>query len=88
MHFCGAFFFEVWIDPHFEEKHADSINDDLILEILVNNFGIIIKPQVQSRSEFKFYELDAILYDKKYRLIIVVPPDNKFIGVRNAYRTK
>jgi hypothetical protein len=30
----GEHFDEVWGDPHYEEKHKDSINDQLILELV------------------------------------------------------
>lgn len=57
-------FDEVWIDPHYEEKHGDSVNDELILRLLGRLGG------------------------KFYRLILVVPPDASYLGVRNVYRRR
>lgn len=78
-------FEEVWIDPHYEAKHKDSINDELILELVkgLDGWLIVLNAIV---SGYKFYEADGIYKGKLYRLILVVPPDNNYLGVRNAYR--
>lgn len=81
----GHHFDEVWIDPHYEEKHKDSINDELILEMIKDLDGwlIVLSAVVGSYS---FYEADGAYDGKMYRLILVVPSDNSYLGVRNAYR--
>ncbi len=81
----GLHFDELWIDPHYEEKHKDSIDDPLILELVNQLNGWLI----QLNSEvggFGFYEADGNFGGKSYRLILVVPPDGAYLGVRNAYR--
>lgn len=79
-HFC-----EVWIDPHYEEKHKDSINDELILALVkrLDSWLIVLSAVV---SGYSFYEADGAYKGKIYRLILVVPSDNSYLGVRNAYR--
>ncbi len=37
-------------------------------------------------SGYKFYEADGKYNGKAYRLILVIPPDGSYLGVRNAYR--
>lgn len=76
---------EVWIDPHYEEKHKDSINDELILAIVkdLNGWLIVLSAVV---GGYSFYEADGAYDGKMYRLILVVPFDNRYLGVRNAYR--
>jgi hypothetical protein len=80
-------FNEVWIDPHYEEKHGDSVTDQLILSLLSR---LSEKPWAsQSDAKgFHFFEVDVDFKSKFYRLIIVVPPDGSYLGVRNAYRRK
>jgi hypothetical protein len=81
----GKLFNELWIDPHYEEKHNDSINDQLILELVKKIDGWLIT--MNSRvSGYEFYEADGSFHGKVYRLILVIPPDGAYLGVRNAYR--
>ena len=80
-------FCEVWIDPHFEEKHGDSVNDELILSLLARLSGKPWALQMESNG-FHFFEVDLELRGKAYRLILVVPPDASYLGVRNIYRRK
>lgn len=80
-------FNEVWIDPHYEEKHWDSMNDELILSLLTR---LTEKPWTNQKQTkgFCFFEVDVDFNSKLYRLIIVVPPDGSYLGVRNAYRRR
>lgn len=82
----GTFFSEVWIDPHYELKHKDSINDELILELLVQANFDDFRPSGTSENGFLYYESDILYKAKQYRFIFAIPPDNSFIGIRNIYR--
>lgn len=84
----GTRFTEVWIDPHYELKHSRSINDDLILKLVDLLDGKWHLPQVVRDDGFRFFATDLELGDKLYRLIWVIPPDESYIGVRNAYRSR
>lgn len=78
-------FSEVWIDPHYEENHKESINDILILDLL----ELIERRSIPRKAEskgFQFFEIDVELNGKVYRLILVIPADYSYLGVRNAYR--
>lgn len=77
---------EVWIDPHYEEKHKGSIHDELILKLVDSLRGKIIDEVGRLHNGYKFYEVDLIFNNKNYRLILTTPRDNSFLGVRNVYR--
>ncbi|MES2769974.1 MAG: hypothetical protein V4596_12585 [Bdellovibrionota bacterium] len=81
-------FNEAWIDPHYEEKHKGSINDKLILMLLNCIHETLHLPQKEGNNGFKYYELDIEQDYKLYRLILVIPPNKSYIGIRNAYRKK
>lgn len=79
-------FTEVWIDPHHELKHKDSIDDELILELVkIVNFEDLKLSRTGDES-FLYYESNLVLNDKLYRLILTIPPDKNYLGVVNAYR--
>ncbi len=76
----------VVIDPHYELKHAASINDDLILELVHLLNGGDFSPEAVSKG-FEYYTTDKLLLkEKSYRLIWLLEHDQIYIGVINAYR--
>lgn len=81
----GVLFTELWIDPHYEEKHSGYMNDELIIE-LVKLIDKNVIPPVGELEDFIFLEIDTLFKEKIYRLILVLPPDLTYLGVRNAYR--
>lgn len=76
----------IWIDSHYEEKHSHSINDDLILTLLSRFKGDRAVEANAESSGFQYYEVDTEYKGKLYRLILVIPPDSSYLGVRNTYR--
>jgi hypothetical protein len=83
----GIWFHEVWIDPHFEEKHGGSINDELILRLVRLLDGVRLEPEKRDeRSGFAFFATPVELDGKAYKLIWVIPPEQSYLGVRNAFR--
>ncbi len=78
-------FEEIWIDTHYEVKHSKSINDDLVLSLL-KEISKILPVKMIEKGTFEYYDLDMEYNDKIYRLIIVIPEDKLYLGVRNAYR--
>ena len=78
----------VVIDPHYEVKHADSITDELILELVKLLDGGDFSPEAVVDT-FEYYTTDnLILRNKKYRLVWLIEKDELFIGVINAYRRR
>jgi hypothetical protein len=78
----------VFIDPHYELKHSDSISDSLILELVALLDGGDFTPEVITKG-FEYYATDnLVLKDKRYRLVWLFEKDELYIGVVNAYRRK
>lgn len=79
---------KVVIDPHYEEKHAESVTDEIILELVKTLDGLKVVPEVVSGT-YSYYKQDAIeLGGKLYRLIWLLEDGEIYVGVVNAYRRK
>jgi hypothetical protein len=77
---------QIIIDPHFEEKHKSSINDEIIIRIVENMDGGKFTAESVS-PPFKYYKRDRIFLDGKYyKLIWLLEEGQIYIGVVNAYR--
>lgn len=81
----NSHFTELWIDPHYEIKHKDSINDSLILELVKQVDGWLTTMSSEING-YQFYKAEGYFQGKAYRLILVIPPDSGYLGIRNAYR--
>ena len=74
------------IDPHYEIKHSDSINDEIILELVKMLDGNSFEP-VAERDGFQYFKTEPmILNGVNYRLIWLLENDELYIGVVNAFR--
>ena len=77
---------KVIIDPHYELKHAESITDELIIELVKKLDGIEIEPQ-EIDEPFAYYVRDQLKYQgKMYKLIWLMEDHQIYIGIVNAYR--
>ncbi|MBI3555443.1 MAG: hypothetical protein HY074_04170 [Deltaproteobacteria bacterium] len=77
---------EIIIDPHYEEKHADSITDEVILALVHKLDGKIFDPDDMD-EEFQYFKTEPIELDgKNYRLVWLLKENCLFIGVVNAFR--
>lgn len=75
---------KVVIDPHYEEKHADHIDDGLILNLVRTLDGRFEVPEDRD-EEFSYFATLLSLNGKRYRLVWLL--DNElYIGIFNAYR--
>ncbi len=78
---------KVVVDPHYELRHRDSINDEIILELVRTLDGAEELPQSIDDNGFEYYVSDKIsLNDNLYKLIWLLHEDEIYIGVVNAYR--
>jgi hypothetical protein len=78
----------VIIDPHYELKHAATITDQLILELVgLLDGGDFVADAVEENFEYYVTE-NLILGEKKYRLIWLIEKEEFYIGVINAYRRR
>lgn len=77
---------KIIIDPHYEEKHSESINDEIILELVKTLDGKIFEAD-DEKDLYSYFVTDKILYEGKlYKLIWLLEDHEIYIGVINAYR--
>lgn len=80
-------YLKVIIDPHYEEKHAESISDEIILELVKQLDGEVHVAKAIDKDGFSYFVREGLLYkSKKYRLVWLTHDDEIYIGVVNAYR--
>lgn len=77
---------KVIIDPHFEVKHDDHMDDDLILELVKKLNGRIEVPEAKDEDGFSYFATLMEHNDKQYRLVWLLEDNSIYIGVINAYR--
>ena len=76
----------VIIDDHYEEKHSDTINDELIMGLVSQLDQKYFEP-VDVKEPYSFFVLDQMEYKSKYyKLIWLLERNEMYIGVINAYR--
>jgi hypothetical protein len=77
---------KVIIDPHYEEKHSESINDEIILNLVKTLDGQNFEPD-DEKSPYSYFVTDGIVFNEKaYKLIWLLEDHEIYIGVINAYR--
>ncbi|MBP9707281.1 MAG: hypothetical protein KBD78_06520 [Oligoflexales bacterium] len=76
----------VVIDPHYEFKHGDSVNDEIILSLIQMLDGKTFTPEAE-RDGFQYFKTDPLeLSGVSYRLIWLLERSEIYIGVVNAFR--
>jgi hypothetical protein len=78
----------VIIDQHYQSKHAKSISDELILELVRSIDGEVFAIQAESKG-FEYFAAELNHSDKKmYRLVLVLYIHDDYLGVINAFRIR
>lgn len=73
--------------PHYEEKHADSVSDEIILGLVKQLDGKTFKPADTDQEGFQYFMNDRLeLGTKFYKLIWLLHGNELFVGIVNAYR--
>lgn len=79
---------KVIIDSHFEVKHRNVIDDELILR-LVKSLDGGTYPVQDRGSSYEYFVTDKMVLDGKlYKLVWLLEDDELYIGVVNAYRRR
>ena len=77
---------KIIIDSHYEEKHAESINDELIINLVKTLDGKVFEADAV-KPPYSYFVTDKISYrGKKYKLIWLLEEHHIYVGVINAYR--
>lgn len=78
----------VVIDPHYELKHAGSMDDQLILRLIELLDGGDFTPEAKIHG-FEYYVADNLFLGmKRYRLVWLIDTQQLYLGVINAFRRK
>ena len=83
----GQRFRELVIDSHYEKKHGSTVNDQIILELIAALDGIEVESDAVDESGFKYFVTQPHYFEgKPYRLVWLLPPDHRYLGIVNCYR--
>ena len=83
----GKAFESVVIDPHYEDKHVESVSDKIILELVKLLDGRRFRPVDTDDGGFQYFVNDRLeLNGRFYKLIWLLHDKEIFIGIVNAYR--
>lgn len=79
----------VVIDPHYEERHAASITDEIILSLVKKYLDgeEIESVSGPDKDGFEYFVRDLLeLNGKLYKLVWLLKEHEVYIGIVNAYR--
>lgn len=72
--------------PEYRLKHGDSMNDEIILDLVKTLDGKKFPPEkVQGENEYFTVE-PVYLFEKPYRVVLVLCLTDNYLGVVNAFR--
>lgn len=78
----------VVIDQHYRIKHDDSINDKIILDLVMTLDGRKF-PLEKVQDEFEYFSVEPVYrLTKPYRVVLVLCLTDDYLGVVNAFRVE
>lgn len=76
----------VVIDQHYRLKHGDSMNDEIILELIKTLDGKKFPPE-KVQGDHEYFTVEPVYrLEKPYRVILVLCLSDDYLGVVNAFR--
>ncbi len=78
---------EVIIDPHYELKHSEHINDELILSLVALLDGSENLPE-EVKGSFNYFVKILVFKSRAYRLVWLLEEGKLYIGVVNVFRDR
>lgn len=74
------------IDQHYRLKHGDSMNDEIILELIKTLGGKKFPPE-KVQGDHEYFTVEPVYrLEKPYRVILVLCLSDDYLGVVNAFR--
>ncbi len=78
----------VVIDQHYRLKHSDSMNDEIILDLVRTLDGKML-PSDRISGEFEYFTVEPVFSEEKpHRVILVLCLSDDYLGVINAFRVE
>lgn len=81
----GVTVVQVVIDTHYEKKHADHVNDSMLLRLVRKLDGRFELPEAKDET-YSYFATLIKLDAKQYRLIWLLEDGAIYVGVVNAFR--
>jgi len=79
---------EVIISSHYEEKHSDYLNDEIILQLVKQLDNKRFETEEQ-KDNWEYFSYSPLFYQKKiYKLVWCFESKSSFLGIRTCYRYK
>lgn len=76
----------VVIDQHYRLRHGQSMNDEIILDLVKTLDGKKFLPE-KIQGEFEYFTAEPVYHLKKpYRVVLVLCLTDDYLGVVNAFR--
>lgn len=76
----------VIIDQHYKLKHAESVTDEIILELVRELDGSVFSIEAE-REEFQYFTAEPVYQGQApYRLVLLLCTYDDYLGVINAFR--
>ncbi len=78
------------VDDHYEKKHRGSVNDEIILNLIIGHLANeLFKPISVDEKGYEYFVTEPVFWNgKPYRLIWLLHPDANYVGVINWLRGK
>ena len=74
------------IDPHYEKKNCESVNDEIILNLVQTLNGKTYE-LVDKKDSYSFFVDRLCLKNKTYKIIWLLEENEVYIGIINVFRS-